>query len=75
MSVEWLATQLGAHGLTVSDKQKQQFEKYYEMLVEWNEKINLTSITEEHEVYLKHFYDSVTPVSYTHLTLPTTPHV
>ncbi|UXR54971.1 16S rRNA (guanine(527)-N(7))-methyltransferase RsmG [Staphylococcus schleiferi] len=64
MSVEWLATQLGAHGLTVSDKQKQQFEKYYEMLVEWNEKINLTSITEEHEVYLKHFYDSVTPSFY-----------
>ncbi|AKS68048.1 16S rRNA methyltransferase [Staphylococcus schleiferi] len=64
MSVEWLATQLGAHGLTLSDKQKQQFEKYYEMLVEWNEKINLTSITEEHEVYLKHFYDSVTPSFY-----------
>ncbi|MBA8764241.1 16S rRNA (guanine(527)-N(7))-methyltransferase RsmG [Staphylococcus coagulans] len=64
MSVEWLATQLGAHGLTLSNKQKQQFEKYYEMLVEWNEKINLTSITEEHEVYLKHFYDSVTPSFY-----------
>ncbi|MBA8759907.1 16S rRNA (guanine(527)-N(7))-methyltransferase RsmG [Staphylococcus schleiferi subsp. coagulans] len=64
MSVEWLATQLRAHGLTLSDKQKQQFEKYYEMLVEWNEKINLTSITEEHEVYLKHFYDSVTPSFY-----------
>ncbi|MDU9269090.1 16S rRNA (guanine(527)-N(7))-methyltransferase RsmG [Staphylococcus coagulans] len=64
MSVEWLTTQLGVHGLTLSDKQKQQFEKYYEMLVEWNEKINLTSITEEHEVYLKHFYDSVTPSFY-----------
>lgn len=64
MSVGWLTTQLGVHGLTLSDKQKQQFEKYYEMLVEWNEKINLTSITEEHEVYLKHFYDSVTPSFY-----------
>ncbi|MBA8762432.1 16S rRNA (guanine(527)-N(7))-methyltransferase RsmG [Staphylococcus coagulans] len=70
MSVEWLATQLRAHGLTLSDKQKQQFEKYYEMLVEWNEKINLTSITEEHEVYLKHFYDSVTPSFYRDFNQP-----
>lgn len=38
------------------------------MLVEWNEKINLTSITEEHEVYLKHFYDSIAPSFYTDLT-------
>ncbi|ARJ50900.1 16S rRNA (guanine(527)-N(7))-methyltransferase RsmG [Staphylococcus lutrae] len=59
MSVEWLATQLSTHGIVLSAHQKQQFEKYYEMLVEWNEKINLTSITEKHEVYLKHFYDSV----------------
>jgi 16S rRNA (guanine527-N7)-methyltransferase len=34
------------------------------MLVEWNEKMNLTSITEEHEVYLKHFYDSIAPSFY-----------
>lgn len=64
MSVEWLATQLSEHGITLSEHQKQQFEKYYEMLVEWNEKINLTSITEKHEVYLKHFYDSITPSFY-----------
>jgi len=35
-------------------------EKYYEMLVEWNEKMNLTGITEKSQVYLKHFYDSLT---------------
>lgn len=64
MSVTWLAEQLESHGITLSDKQKQQFETYYDMLVEWNEKINLTSITEEHEVYLKHFYDSITPSFY-----------
>ena len=34
------------------------------MLVEWNEKINLTSITEKKEVYLKHFYDSITAAFY-----------
>lgn len=35
-------------------------EKYYELLVEWNEKMNLTGITEKTQVYLKHFYDSLT---------------
>lgn len=64
MSVTWLASQLESHGITLSDKQKQQFETYYDMLIIWNEKINLTSITEEHEVYLKHFYDSITPSFY-----------
>jgi len=34
------------------------------MLVEWNEKINLTAVTEKEEVYLKHFFDSVTPSFY-----------
>jgi 16S rRNA (guanine527-N7)-methyltransferase len=33
---------------------------YYEYLLEWNDKINLTSITNKEEVYLKHFYDSLT---------------
>lgn len=37
-----------------------QLDKYYQLLVEWNEKINLTAITEEKDVYLKHFYDSLT---------------
>ncbi|QDR65359.1 16S rRNA (guanine(527)-N(7))-methyltransferase RsmG [Mammaliicoccus sciuri] len=51
-------------GITLSDKQISQFETYFEMLVEWNEKINLTSVTEKEEVYLKHFFDSVTPSFY-----------
>ena len=34
--------------------------KFYELLTNWNKKINLTRITEEKEVYLKHFYDSLT---------------
>ena len=33
---------------------------FYEMLIEWNQKINLTSIIEKKDVYLKHFYDSLT---------------
>ncbi len=37
----------------------QKFEKYYELLTEWNEKINLTTITERERVYLLHFNDSI----------------
>ncbi|GGE36487.1 16S rRNA (guanine(527)-N(7))-methyltransferase RsmG [Streptococcus himalayensis] len=48
--------------ITLSDTQKAQFERYFELLVEWNEKINLTAITEKKEVYLKHFYDSIAPI-------------
>ena len=46
-------------GIQVSDNMIDQFSKYYEMLIEWNQKINLTAITEEVEVIQKHFLDSV----------------
>ena len=64
MSVEWLSKKLSEHGIELSETQKEQFQTYYQLLVEWNEKMNLTSITEEHDVYLKHFYDSITPSFY-----------
>jgi len=47
------------HGITLSDEQKKQFDQYFHLLVEWNEKMNLTAITDEEGVYLKHFYDSL----------------
>ena len=53
---------LSQQGIELTDRQKDQFERYFELLVEWNEKINLTAITEKNEVYLKHFYDSIAPV-------------
>lgn len=40
-------------------KKVQELEKYKELLLEWNEKINITRITEEDEVYIKHFLDSL----------------
>lgn len=40
--------------------QLNKLDKFYHLLIEWNEKINLTRITEEKDVYLKHFYDSLT---------------
>ena len=45
--------------IALSDKQLAQFEEYYRLLVEWNEKMNLTAITEREEVYVKHFLDSL----------------
>lgn len=53
--------------IILSDKQKEQFETYFKLLVEWNEKINLTAITDKEGVYLKHFYDSIAPILQGHL--------
>lgn len=64
MSIEWLSEKLKEHDIELSNTQKEQFQTYYQLLVEWNEKMNLTSITDEHGVYLKHFYDSITPSFY-----------
>lgn len=46
-------------GITLSEKQKEQFLKFYELLVEWNKVMNLTGITEYEEVNQKHFIDSL----------------
>lgn len=59
---------LKSEGITLTDKQLAQFKTYYQLLIEWNEKVNLTAITDEKEVYLKHFYDSITPSFYYDLT-------
>ncbi|QUI25563.1 16S rRNA (guanine(527)-N(7))-methyltransferase RsmG [Vallitalea pronyensis] len=50
------ASKLGYH---LTQHQISQFEAYYEMLIHWNEKMNLTAITEEKEVIIKHFLDSI----------------
>lgn len=44
---------------TLSERQMEQFYQYYEMLVEWNQVMNLTAITEMTEVVTKHFVDSL----------------
>ncbi|MFD2615266.1 16S rRNA (guanine(527)-N(7))-methyltransferase RsmG [Paenibacillus gansuensis] len=51
-------------GLTVTEEQWNQFEAYYRELVSWNEKMNLTGITDRDQVYLKHFYDSISLAFY-----------
>lgn len=49
--------------LTLSDVQIEKFKTYAEMLVEWNEKINLTAITDDEGIAEKHFLDSVLPLT------------
>lgn len=62
MKPEEFYTHLADLGFPLTDRQKEQYERYFELLVEWNEKINLTAITAKDEVYLKHFYDSIAPI-------------
>lgn len=59
MNKEQFQQQLAEKGIQLSPSQLEQFDLYYKLLVEWNEKMNLTAITDEEEVYLKHFYDSL----------------
>lgn len=70
MNIEEFTGKLGEQGVELTPRQLEQFEKYYEILVEWNEKMNLTAITDKPEVYLKHFYDSLTAAFYYDFTNP-----
>ena len=54
---------LEALGISLTDRQKQQFDQFYELLVEWNKVMNLTGITEYEEVNEKHFVDSISIVN------------
>lgn len=47
-------------GITLNDTQVEQFSIYADLLVEWNERVNLTSITDPQEIVIKHFIDSLT---------------
>jgi 16S rRNA (guanine527-N7)-methyltransferase len=47
-------------GIALSERQIEQFISYKKLLIEWNEKINLTAITEDKEVITKHFLDCLT---------------
>lgn len=60
MNPEQFRQALADQGIQLTDHQMAQFADYYQLLIATNEHVNLTRITEEHEVYLKHFYDSLT---------------
>lgn len=52
------------NGIQLSDEQLKQFSIFYDHMIEMNQVMNLTSITEEDEVILKHFYDSMSVIKY-----------
>ena len=62
MNPEQFVQELAKHNFDLTDKQKTQFEQYFKDLVETNEHVNLTRITDKEDVYLKHFFDSITPL-------------
>ncbi len=64
MDMSQFYEQLKSNGVELSDHQIAQFNQYYQILVEWNKKMNLTAITEKEEVFVKHFYDSITAAFY-----------
>lgn len=60
MNREKFINELEKLGINLTESQEKKLEQFYALLLEWNEKINLTRITDKEEVYLKHFYDSLT---------------
>ena len=60
MNKEFFIEELKKINITLTNNQLEQLEKYYEMLVEYNKVMNLTGITDHDQVFLKHFYDSLT---------------
>ena len=59
-------------GINLTNDQIDKLARFYQLLVTWNEKINLTTIIKEEEVYLKHFYDSLTLIKVVDLRQPLT---
>jgi len=59
MKLNKLIAGAGKLGIKLNSKQSEQFQIYYEELVEWNKRFNLTAITDYQEVQVKHFLDSL----------------
>ena len=64
MNEQEFINQLKQQGIELTALQIEQFKKYYELLVEWNQKMNLTAITDENDIILKHFIDSLSIIKY-----------
>ena len=62
MDIELFKKELENLGIMYDSKMLEKLDKYYKLLVSWNEKFNLTAITDKNQVYLKHFYDSLTVI-------------
>jgi len=68
MNNEEFLVELKKLNIIPTEEQLNKLEKFYELLIDWNKKINLTRIVEKEDVYLKHFYDSLTITKVVDLT-------
>ena len=68
MNREKFIEELKKLNVNIDNRQLEQLEKYYELLESENKLYNLTSITNKEEVFLKHFYDSITIIKVVPLT-------
>lgn len=64
------SSMLEEKGIALNETQLNQFHLYFHELIEWNNKMNLTAITDEESVYLKHFYDSISAAFFQDFTKP-----
>ena len=62
MNPEQFVQELSKCNFKLNENQINQFNQYFNSLIEANKHVNLTRITAEDDVYLKHFYDSITPL-------------
>lgn len=60
MNIDEFKDEISKIGIEYDNDKLLKLEKYYELLIDWNNKINLTAIVDKEQVYLKHFYDSLT---------------
>lgn len=63
-SLDQFISDLNTLNITLNDQQISQFVNYFDLLVDWNSRMNLTSITEFDQVLKKHFVDSISLLSY-----------
>ena len=70
MNKEVFIEEIKKLGISISEIQYKNLEKYYELIIDYNKKVNLTSIINKEEVFLKHFYDSLTLVKSIDLKKP-----
>lgn len=68
MNINEFIEELNKIGISLSDKQLDELNIYKEFLKEYNSHTNLTTITEDNDIYLKHFYDSLTLAKYVDLS-------
>ena len=60
MNKEIFIQELNKLNIKITEEQLNKLELFYDLLIKWNDLINLTRITKKEDVYLKHFYDSLT---------------